>query len=138
MRTSNAITKIIESCLDDERTLVQQGKLVGAEKSAVLARLADERRRFSKELERLTRPVTRGHTGSWYAIASELVQDVWIRLWGFNVGDAVATCRRSQRRIDSRYERALELEWPMDLRATLEAQHERIHAARRALAMLEY
>jgi hypothetical protein len=138
MRTSSAIAKVIESCLDDERTLVREAKLVDAQKSAVLTRLADERRRFSEELERLNGPNKRGALGSWGALVRELGNELWLRAAGRNTSDAIAVCRQSQHRTDIRYEKVLELEWPSDLKVVLTAQHERVHAARRILAEIEY
>lgn len=134
MNSATAIQKIIESCLDDERTLVHGSKLVDPQERAVLARLADERRRFSEELEHLTAPIGRGNLGSWGALVRELGSDLRARLLGRNASDALAACRRSQHRTDVRYEKALELEWPRELEVALAAQHERVHAAARELA----
>jgi hypothetical protein len=138
VRTSNAIQKVIESCLDDERTLFRQSKLVDEQRRAVLVRLADERRRFSEELERFSGPIGRGHLGSWRALARELGDELWARAMGRNPHDAIDACRRSQHRADVRYEQALELEWPGEVKAALDAQHARVHAARLELSKIEY
>lgn len=139
MRTSNAIAKLIESCLDDERTLLRESKLVDAEKSEVLVRLADERRRFSEELSRLNRrPLGRGNLGSWSALAREIGERLWVGAWGGNSGDAIEACRESQHRTDLRYEKALKLVWPKEMRTALVAQHERVHAAHQELSAIEY
>jgi hypothetical protein len=135
MRTSTAIARVIESCLDDERTLVEEGKLVDPPRRAVLTRLADERRRFAEELERLNGQASRE---SWGAIARELGSHLWARMAGPNAGDAVAACRRSQRRTEERYDRALELRLPTDVRGALLAQQVRVHAARSELSAIEY
>ncbi len=138
MHSSTVIAKVIESCLEDERTLVRERKLVDAQKRAVLTRLADDRRRFSEELGRLNGPSPWGGRGSWSALLRELGSDLWVRAAGRNAGDAIAACRRSQHRTDACYEKALELEWPSELKAALSAQHERVHAARHELAAIEY
>jgi hypothetical protein len=135
VRSSNAIAKVIESCLDDERTLARESRHVDADRGAVLTQLANERRRFVGELERLSPQHGRG---SWGALRRELAGDLWLRAAGPNTGDAVEACRRSQHRTEVRYDRALELDWPPDVRTLLAAQHERIHAARYRLAELEY
>jgi len=134
MRHSNAIKKVIESCFDDERTLVQKSKLVDEATALVLRRLADERHSFLEELERLSSPIGRGSSGSWGALVRELGNWPWAKVIGPRA--AIAACRRSQQRTDLRYERALELEWSSELKAILTLQHERVHAARRELAEL--
>jgi len=60
------------------------------------------------------------------------------RALGFNSGDLIEACRRSQHRADLRYEKALKLEWPDALEVALEAQHDRVHAARQELSAIEY
>lgn len=139
MKTPSAIAKVIESCLDDERTLLHESKLVDEKRSAVLTRLADERHRFSEELERLSgRPVARGNPGSWTELVRELGNRLYVGTWGRNTGDAIQVCRRSQHRTDLRYESALKLEWPSELAAALVKQHERVHAAGQELSSIEY
>ena len=61
-----------------------------------------------------------------------------MRLAGRNAGDAVAACRRSQRRTELRYERVLALELPQELKTALVNQRERVHAAGDELAKLEH
>ena len=135
METSPVIAKIIQSCLDDERTLVQESKLVDSQRKAVLIRLADERRHFAEELERLN---GQGSRESWTALVRELGNGLWARMTGRNAGDAVAECRRSQRRTEARYELALGLELPREVKDALVIQHERVHAARDELTRLEF
>lgn len=135
MDTTNAIAKVIESCMDDERTLMHESKVVGSERGAALAQLADERRQF---IERLEPFAPRHGRGSWGALRRELAGDLWARAAGPNTGDAIVLCRRSQHRTEVCYGRALELEWPADIRALLASQLERVSAARFELAQLEY
>jgi len=132
-RLSTTIAKVIEARFDDERTLVHGSKHVDARKSALLTRLADERRRFSEELERLTGPIDRGTLGSWGGLAWELSDNLRARVLGRST-EAVAACRRSQHRTEARYAKALELPLPTALHAALVAQHSRVHHAARELA----
>jgi hypothetical protein len=135
MGTSPAVAKVIQSCLDDERTLVQESHRLDPQREAVLIRLADERRRFAEELERFNGQASRE---SWSSLAREVGNKLWIRLAGRNAGDAVAACRRSQRRTELRYESVLALELPQELKTALMNQRERVHAAGDDLAKLEY
>jgi hypothetical protein len=135
MRTSPVIAKIVQSCLDDERTLVQESKRVDAPRSAVLTRLASERRCFAEELERLNGQGTRE---SWGSLLRERGSNAWARMTGRNTGDAIAVCRRSQSRTEVRYEKALEHELPNEMKAMLSVQLERLVAARDELARIEY
>ncbi len=137
MNRSTAIAKVIESCLDDERVLFRASKLVDPEKRALLTHLADERRRFSEELERMTAPIGRGSLGSWGAIFRELGTDLWARVVGRTAAEALSACRRSQQHTDARYEETLALEWPNELEVALAAQHDRVHAAASELAEID-
>jgi len=138
MGTSPAVAKVIQSCLDDERTLVQESHRLDPQREAVLIRLADERRRFAEELERFNGQASRESWSSLAREAGETVSRVWMRLAGRNAGDAVAACRRSQRRTELRYESVLALELPQELKTALMNQRERVHAAGDDLAKLEY
>lgn len=131
LRVSTTIAKVIEARFDDERALVHGSKHVDARKSALLTRLADERRRFSEELKRLTGPIDRGTLGSW--LPWELSDNLRARVLGRST-EAVAACRRSQHRTEARYAKALELPLPTALHAALVAQHSRVHHAARELA----
>src|SRR5580658_9330615 len=93
MRTSPVVAKVIQSCLDDERTLMQESHGLDAQREAVLIRLAEERRRFAEELERLNGQASRE---SWSSLAREVSNKLRTRLAGRNAGDAIAACRRSQ------------------------------------------
>jgi hypothetical protein len=135
MRTSPAVAKVIQSCLDDERMLVQKSHGLDPPRAAVLVRLADERRRFAEELERFNGQASRE---SWSSLAREVASKAWMRLAGGNAGDLVAACRRSQQRTELRYERALALALPQALRTALVSQRERVHAAGDELAKIEY
>jgi biotin-(acetyl-CoA carboxylase) ligase len=134
MRTSPAVAKVIQSCLDDERTLLQESHRVDPQREAVLVRLADERRRFAEELERFNGQTSRE---SWSSLAREVGRSVWMQLGAHNAGDAVAACRRSQHRTAIRYEKVLALELPPALRVALQNQRERVDDAGDELAKLE-
>jgi len=135
MDTSPAVARVIESCLDDERTLVQESKVVDERRRAVLMRLADERRRFAEDLERFN---GQGSRESWGGIAREAGNKLWAEMAGRNPGDAVAACLRSQHRTEVRYEEALETELSSDVRAALVTQHQSVQAARADLAKIEF
>jgi hypothetical protein len=135
MLQSPVVAEIIRSCLDDERTLVQEGRRVGDRQKGTLSRLADERRRFAETLERLNGQTSRE---SWGAIVRELGSGIWSRAAGRNVADAIEACRQSQNRIEVLYEKALAGELPSEIKATLMSQHERVVAAREELLSIEY
>jgi len=135
MQTSPAIAKVIQSCLDDERTLIEESKAVDEQRRAVLIRLADERRRFAEDLERFN---GQGSRESWGAIVREARNNMWAGTAGRNPGDAVAACLRSQHRTEVRYEEALETELSSEVRAALVTQHQSVHAARADLAKIEF
>jgi hypothetical protein len=134
MRNSPAVAKVIRSCLDDERALIQQSRHLDPYGEAVLVRLAGERRRFAEELERYNGQTSRE---SWASLARELGNKLWIRLAGRDAVAAIAACRRSQRRTEVRYEKALALALPDDVHAALTVQRNRVHAARDELAQLD-
>jgi uncharacterized protein (TIGR02284 family) len=135
MQVRSAIAKVIRACLDDERTLVQRSKLVDAERSELLIRMADERRRFAEELEQFN---GQGSRESWGTVARELESNLWARVVGRNTGDAVAACRRSQRRTEARYDQVLKLVLPTEVRAALMIQYKHVRAARNELTKVEY
>jgi hypothetical protein len=135
MHASTAIATIIQSCLDDERMLVEGSRRIDLERSGVLLRLASERRRFADALERFNGQASRE---SWKALAEELENDLWAEMAGPNAGDVVASCRRSQRRTKECYARALELPLPAEVRVVLLAQQAEVDAAEPALARIEY
>jgi uncharacterized protein (TIGR02284 family) len=134
MQARTAVAKVIQSCLDDERTLVEGCKRVDSQKSAVLTRLADERRRFAEDLERLN---GQGSRESWGSLGRELESELWTRMAGPNASDVVATCRASQQRTEARYDKALALDLPDEVKAVLMTQLERVHAARDDLNEME-
>jgi uncharacterized protein (TIGR02284 family) len=134
MQAGTALAKVIQSCLDDERTLVEGSKRVDGQRRAVLTRLADERRRFAEELERVN---GQGSRESLASVVRELESDLWTRMAGPNAGDVVATCRASQQRTEARYDGALLLDLPGETKAILTRQLERVHATRDELAQLE-
>jgi hypothetical protein len=134
LRIRSAIAKVVQSCLDDERTLVLESKVVDATRRRVLIRLADERRRFAEELERFN---GQGSRESWGSLRRELDSDVRECIAGRSTSEAVAACRRSQERTEARYDKVLALELPSEVKAALVTQHERVHAARDELAKMD-
>jgi hypothetical protein len=134
MRTSPAVAKIIQACLDDERALIQESRHLDPYGQAVLVRLAGERRLFAEELERFNGQASRE---SWGSLAREVGNKLWVRLAGRKAVTAIDACRRSQRRTEERYEKALALALPEDVQAALTIQRVRVHAARDELAQLD-
>ena len=55
-----------------------------------------------------------------------------------NSGDAVAACRRSCRRTEERFDRALARSWPEPMRATLLEQRALLDDASAALVAIQY
>ncbi len=133
MPVSRALARVTQSLLDDERTLVQASQRGDAPTKAVLIRLASERRRFAEELERLN---GQGSRESWGALARELGRALLARMPRRTTGGAVATCRRSLRRTEAQYGRALRLDLESEVKAVLVSQRPRLRAAEAELAAL--
>jgi hypothetical protein len=133
MPVSKAVSRVTQSLLDDERTLLQESQRVDASTKAVLMRLANERPRFAEELERLN---GQGSRESWGALVRELGRALLTRMPRRNMGEAVATCCRSQRRTEAHYGRALRFDLESEVKAVLISQQVRLRAAGAELAQL--
>lgn len=123
----STLQKLMRACVDDERMLQHESKLVDSRRSMVLQQLARERGRFVAELSRLA-PVTRRSTGSWIELLREASRDLFVFAVGSNTGDSVATCRRSRARTEKHYDKALEAVFSDEARRTIETQRLRLHA----------
>jgi len=138
MNTSKEIAKLIDACLDDERMLEHESRFVSPERARVLRVLAAERGRFIDELRGVGGIRDTREHGSWRELGRELSRDLRVALGLGNGGDAIAACRRSCKRTEARFERALDLPWPTPSRAVIEGQHARIHATRDELSAVEF
>lgn len=135
MHPSNALAKIIQACLDDRKTLLDECRNVDPSGQAFLMRLAQEREEFVQQLE----PLCPGPAKtSWGESLRLLRNHAFERAAGHNLGDSIAACKRSQDRTTAEYEKAFELDLPSDVRTLLRSQYERIRAEREELTRLEF
>lgn len=124
MTTAEVLRSLIRACVDDERTLRHESKLLDGPRAQALERLALERGQFVTDLERLANR-EQPHDGSWSELAREAERDVWAAAAGRNAGDAIASCRNSRARTEALYDEALQASsWPDELRRVL-AEHRR-------------
>jgi len=135
MHLSNTIAKIIESCLDDRKTLLDECRNLDPSQQALLTRLAAEREEFVRQLEQLSPAPAKT---SWRESLRLLGTHAFERAAGPNTGDSIAACKRSQARTTAEYEKALELDLPSDVRTVLTSQYERIRVEREELTRLEF
>jgi hypothetical protein len=136
--TSRAMAKLIDVCIDDERMLGHESRVVHGFRGAVLERLAAERTAFVEQLRDLDGVGAGSHHGSWIGRGREWGRSLRVGVGGPNDGDAVAACRRSNERAEARFDAALDLSWPELTRATLFRQRMRLDIARDALIGIEY
>ena len=139
MRSSNAIRKVIDACLDDERMLEHESHTVGSRRSAVLHGLAIKRAAFAEQLRQIAG--TRGagsRNGSWTELGRELGRSVRTAVGGPSDSDAITACRRSCRRTESRFDAALALGLPPALHAILVEQRAELDRDMTALVALQY
>ncbi len=134
----STLQKLIRACVDDERMLQHESKLVDARRAEALQRLAHEREQFIADLARLDSPTPRHQPGSWAELAREAGRDVWVLAAGRNTGDSIATCRHSRARTEKRYEKAMESPWSDDVRRVLAAQKRRLHGEADELIHLQF
>ena len=134
----STLQKLIRACVDDERILQHESKLVDARRAEALERLAGERARFIADLDRLEPHARRRSTGSWAELLREAGRDAFVLAAGRNTGDAIASCRRSRARIEKRYEKALEEPWSDAARRLLTAQQRRVHDEADELVHLQF
>ena len=134
----STLQKLIRACVDDERMLQHESKLVDARRAGALQRLAHERARFVADLDRLESRAPRRPTGSWVELLREAGRDVFVLAAGRNTSDSIAICRRSRARTEKRYEKALEGPWSDDARRVLAAQQRRLHDEADELVHLQF
>jgi hypothetical protein len=137
MSTSSALRKLIRACVDDERTLRHESKLVDAVRGAALTRLAQEREHFVTALELLGK-CERPHDGSWRELSREVERNLWVAAADLNKGDAIASCRHSRARTEALYDDALRASWPDEIQRVLAAQRNRLHDEADVLNELQF
>ena len=133
----STLRKLIRACVDDERMLQHESKLVDARRAEALQRLAHERAQFVTDLERLDSAPRRA-AGSWAELLREAGRDAFVLAAGRNTGDSIAVCRRSRARTEKRYEKALEGSWSDDARRVLAGQQRRLHDEASELVHLQF
>jgi hypothetical protein len=67
----------------------------------------------------------------------EGARDVWVSAAGPNCGDAIGACRHSRARTEERYDEALQMPWPDEIRRVLAAQRHRLHDEASELIQLQ-
>ena len=137
MTTSEVLLKLIRACVDDGRTLRHEAKFVDGARAEALARLVAEREEFAMHLERLAKREL-PHDGSFSELAREVERDVWVAAAGRNVGDAIASCRRSRARTEAVYDEALATTWPDEIQRVLAAQRCRLQKEADELNQLQF
>lgn len=142
MKTSDVLQRLVQACVDDERTLLHESKFVDAQRASALTRLAREREQFIAELERVGALASRRSRGSWAELAREAGRDVWVAAAGRNKGDAITICRHSRARTEARYYDAMHapLNEPLpDETGRLLAEHwRRLHDEASELDQLQF
>ena len=139
MRTSNAIDKVIEACIDEGRMLEHESRTVSKQRSEVLQHLATKRAQFVDELQRVGgRSDAGSHNGSWTELARELGRSFRLALGGPSDSDAVSACRRSCRRTESRFDAALGLPLSPSVHALLVEQRAQLDTDTKALIAIQY
>jgi hypothetical protein len=137
MKTSNGIDQLVGACVDDKRMLEREIAEVGARNRPMLSELAAERGRFVSELRALGGGAAR-HGGSPIELLRELGRRLERVATGPSNTDAVSACRRSLRRTEARYDKALELSWPDEVRTVLLSQRDRLSLSRDMLISIQY
>jgi hypothetical protein len=137
METSNGIDQLVGACVDDKRMLEREIVQVRARHRPMLSELAAERGRFVSTLRALGGGAAR-HGGSPIELLRELGRQLERAATGPSNTDAVAACRRSLRRTEARYDKALELSWPDEVRSVLVSQRDRLNHSRDMLISIQY
>ena len=134
----STLQKLIRACIDDERMLQHESKLVDARRAGPLQKLARERAQFAADLGRFESRAPQRPPGSWAELLREAGRSVFVFTFGRNTGDSIASCRRSRARTEKRYEKALEERWSGEARHVLTTQRLRLHAEADALVHLQF
>jgi hypothetical protein len=137
MRQSKGLERLIEGCLDDERTLHNESDRVGPQRHAVLRRIAGERQQFADCLRTLGEPGVRSAV-SWLGGLREGMRWAFVLAGGPNSGDSISACRRSCDRIEALYTSAIGLRWAQSILPTLSEQRESIRRSRQELLALQF
>ena len=137
MASSDILRNVIRACVDDERTLRHESRLVGEARAEALARLARERGQFVTDLERLAGR-EEAHDGSWSELSHEAEREVWVAAAGRNSGDAITSCRQSLARTEALYDEALRAAWPDEVHRLLAKQRRRLHDDSDELVKLQF
>jgi hypothetical protein len=137
MLKSKGLERLIEGCLDDERTLQNESGGVGSRRHAVLDRMAGERSQFVEQLRTLGEPGIRP-TASWLGSLREGMRWAFVLAGGPNNGDSISACRRSCDRIEALYTHAIGLPWAQAILPTLSDQRESIRRSRQELIALQF
>ena len=139
MTSANAIDHLVDACIDDARMLQHESRTVAGHRRELLEDLARERAVFAEQLLALEEGHhARSHPGSWTELARELARSLRSGLGVSTDGDAVAACRRSCRRTEERFDRALSLPWSEASRAIIAGQRTRLDDASRALISIQF
>jgi hypothetical protein len=137
MASPNMLRNVIRACVDEERTLRHESRLVGEARAEALARLARERGKFVTDLERRAGR-EEAHDGSWTELASEAEREVWVAAAGRNSGDAIASCRHSLARTEALYDEALQASWPDEVQRLLAEERRRLQDDSDELVKLQF
>lgn len=137
MTTPDVLRRLIRACVDDERTLRHESKLVDEVRAEALMRLAGEREQFVNDLERFAK-CEQSHHGSWSELSREARRNVWVAAAGRNSGDAITSCRHSRARTEAVYDEALQASWPKEIRRVLAAQRRLLHDEADQLIQLRF
>ncbi len=139
MRVTNALRQLIRTGSDSERTLRSESRRVDASRARVLVRIADDCG-TSVELLRAAQVGPRRDrvSGSWLELLRELARGALVMAGGPNGGDAVASCRRSMRRVEALYDRAVALHWPEETLALLIEQRRSVQQASADLTAIRF
>jgi hypothetical protein len=138
LKTSKLLRGLICACVDDQWTLQHERAFVDARAAETLTRLALERAQFVKDLERLGEPAQSRRTVSWAEFFREVGRNVWVTAAGPNNGDAIATCRRSRARTETRYDGAMRGPLPDEIRSVLAVQRSRLQDEADELNRLQF
>ena len=126
MKNADVLRRLISTCVDDERTLQHESKIVDEGRAGTLRRLARGRGQFVDELEQLVGHTQRRASGSWAELLREAGRSVQIVAAGRNNGDAVAMCRHSCARTAARFDQTMRTPWPDAIQQMLEVQQSRL------------
>jgi len=141
MSHRSAYAKVLNACLDDERTLEHESRLVDEESGGTLARLARQRESFIDvaKLAPATKESGPPHPRrSLRSTAREIFRSIRVELWGKNRGDSMAECRRANARARDSLEKALDLSWSAEILDLMLSELTNVRRERTELYRLEW